>query len=719
MKLFKCVRTLLSLVLLGIFLLACSDRGGSSVSQIEKNCQVHSLLVILPLDDVSARHWKHSAEWFSKNLAEAFSILNADSSFEFHIEWVDENTANMDSVGEEILLRDDLAVIGPLYNRDVDIIASYCSKVNKTLIAPMATADSVVRKFSTESWFFDLVESDFSQTDVLLNEVIANYGKTVALLVSNSLYGKTFLDWLEVRISDVNLENLGFFIYNDEKSLDSAAKSAFTKKADYVICVPDSYKSIPRIMEAYKKAGSSSKLLFGNSAYDYNLLKFDEVDGVEGFSVGSNPGSGFESAYQSKYSESTISGEAQFYDALMLSALAQMMAQVNDYSFRNALEDCLKNDDDESVVWDSYSIARTFEKIRNGEPVSIGGVSSNLNFDKKDKSVVIGAIYNHWKIVNGKFVILDYVSLSYVNHVTFSYESLYWLNLGNNLFYDEDVSIEYPELRGNYALLVATSSGWTNYRHQADVLSVYQMLKSNGFDDDHIVLIMEDDLAKNANNPEQGVVKNFNGDDVHKGIVVDYKTSEIDPEDLVKILSGEKSKDLPHVINADSTQNVFVFWSGHGMEGSLNWLDNDYQNSFTYEKMVTLLNEISDKKKYRKLLWLIEACHSGSVCEAFSDAQIPGALCIAAARSYETSKAYMRDPELRTYVTNTFTMNFIRAGMGAPDRALAILYRFLVNNTQGSHVTLFNAENFDNLYSVASKEFIVPYAPDSVLEKIE
>jgi glycosylphosphatidylinositol transamidase (GPIT) subunit GPI8 len=52
----------------------------------------------------------------------------------------------------------------------------------------------------------------------------------------------------------------------------------------------------------------------------------------------------------------------------------------------------------------------------------------------------------------------------------------------------------------------ATSTGWNNYRHQADALAQYQMLKGFGFGDDRIILILEDDIAGNPSNPYPGVV---------------------------------------------------------------------------------------------------------------------------------------------------------------------------------------------------------------------
>jgi legumain len=48
----------------------------------------------------------------------------------------------------------------------------------------------------------------------------------------------------------------------------------------------------------------------------------------------------------------------------------------------------------------------------------------------------------------------------------------------------------------NWAVLVAGSSEWVNYRHQADVCHAYQILHKNGIPDSNIIVMMYDDLAR-------------------------------------------------------------------------------------------------------------------------------------------------------------------------------------------------------------------------------
>jgi legumain len=50
----------------------------------------------------------------------------------------------------------------------------------------------------------------------------------------------------------------------------------------------------------------------------------------------------------------------------------------------------------------------------------------------------------------------------------------------------------------NWALLVAGSNGWYNYRHQADVCHAYQILHNHGIADSNIVVMMFDDIANNT-----------------------------------------------------------------------------------------------------------------------------------------------------------------------------------------------------------------------------
>ena len=50
----------------------------------------------------------------------------------------------------------------------------------------------------------------------------------------------------------------------------------------------------------------------------------------------------------------------------------------------------------------------------------------------------------------------------------------------------------------NWAVLVAGSNGYDNYRHQSDVCHSYQILHKNNIPDSNIVVMMYDDIAQNS-----------------------------------------------------------------------------------------------------------------------------------------------------------------------------------------------------------------------------
>ena len=260
----------------------------------------------------------------------------------------------------------------------------------------------------------------------------------------------------------------------------------------------------------------------------------------------------------------------------------------------------------------------------------------------------------------------------------------------------------YPEMREKWALLVAASMGWENYRHQADVLEIYRLLKRQGYRDDHIVMIMEDDIANNSQNPELGVVRvRPDGENLYADVEIDYRLSELSPADVAAILAGERSERLPEVIAASEYDNIFVFWSGHGEYGEMLWGRNAAMKENDMRKM---LESLSAKGNYRKMLWMVETCYSGSVARVSEG--IPGVMFITAADENETSKADVFSNKLNVWMSNRFTSTFQDLIDKEPSISLRDLYYGLFQNTVGSHVMVYNTSFFDNLFQCSFSEFL-------------
>ncbi|XP_049361770.1 legumain [Solanum verrucosum] len=167
-----------------------------------------------------------------------------------------------------------------------------------------------------------------------------------------------------------------------------------------------------------------------------------------------------------------------------------------------------------------------------------------------------------------------------------------------------------------WAVLVAGSNGYGNYRHQADVCHAYQILKRGGLKDENIVVFMYNDIAKSELNPRPGVIINHpNGSDVYAGVPKDYTGEHVTAANLYAVLLGDKSAvkgGSGKVVNSGPNDRIFLYYSDHGGPGVLGMPNMPY----LYGKdLIEVLKKKYSAGTYKEMVLYIEACESGSVFE--------------------------------------------------------------------------------------------------------
>jgi len=259
---------------------------------------------------------------------------------------------------------------------------------------------------------------------------------------------------------------------------------------------------------------------------------------------------------------------------------------------------------------------------------------------------------------------------------------------------------------------VQGSHGWENYRHEADVLNIYQMLKAGGYDDDHIILVSSDDVANASENTDRGAVRTDpDGRNLREGAVIDYKNADLTPADIVNILKGEKTDRTPVVLPADAGQNVLLFWSGHGRSKATNgidemaWRDLPTGQGMTASLLSETLQQMADQKQFRQMFVCLEPCYSANMGKALEG--IPGVLAICSAGAYEQSFADSWSKELGIWMCDRFSRNLVGHASANPDGTYRDLYLYCAQHTLGSHVGIYNYTNFGNLYTTGPKDFFV------------
>eukprot|EP00198_Chlamydomonas_reinhardtii_P013825 XP_001703162.1 vacuolar processing enzyme [Chlamydomonas reinhardtii] len=195
-------------------------------------------------------------------------------------------------------------------------------------------------------------------------------------------------------------------------------------------------------------------------------------------------------------------------------------------------------------------------------------------------------------------------------------------------------------VRNHWALLVAGSAGWGNYRHQADVCHAYQVLLRGGLRPAHIVTMMYDDIAHDPENPYPGHVFNSpGGPDVYGGVRVDYRGSDVSAAVFLAVLEGNASALPPgtrgsgRVLASGPYDRLFVFYSDHGAPGVLGMPSG----SFLYaDELVGALQRKWRHRGYKEAVLYIEACESGSMFEGLLPPDI-GAYATTASNAMESS----------------------------------------------------------------------------------
>ena len=692
------------LCLIGLW--SCSD-DESSMSYADKQWTEKTVAVVLPMEKGLAAHWERTLGMFATNFERAFK--NHETGIRLKFEYYDEANADMQELARSLAFNDEVyAVIGGLYSSNAAILAAELTLVGKTFFT-LATTEQLVRAYASTGYLWAMTETDITQCEVLLSKVINYGGKSVALLAKdNDNYGQTFIDWFAFQARELGLKNMGSYAYTPDNIADVSCQ-AMQSGAEYVICIPSEIEEMGPMLEAHKTQSlngqSVPRMLFSDTAYGADVLKIhgDAAEGIEGVAFGADPESGFDVSYRTFFNATPTLGESQLHDAAMLIGYAAWHQQFNpELSLQKSLRAVVSGEDLNMGSWTGEDMGLVVDALAAGKSPYVRGASGHLRFDAKVFTNVLATTYYNFKVYNGQYIILDYNTNDGGNRTDATLAGWNW-KASQMQDFNNSGEFDYPVHTGNWALLVASSKGWANYRHQADVLAIYQQLKQAGYTDDRIILIAEDDIADNVSNPNKGVVQvTIGGNNVYEQVEIDYRMSELQAKDILAILSGEKSERLPVVIESTANDNVFVFWSGHGVPGALCWNDDAY--GIMGDQLDETFRRMKEKRSYRKLLMMVEACFSGGVMEQCRN--IPGMLFVTATNGDETSKADVFNGEMKVWMSNRFTSTFIEQITENKNIALRDLYYRLFINTVGSHVMVYNAENYGNLYSADMSEFI-------------
>ncbi|XP_059485186.1 legumain-like isoform X2 [Neocloeon triangulifer] len=217
-----------------------------------------------------------------------------------------------------------------------------------------------------------------------------------------------------------------------------------------------------------------------------------------------------------------------------------------------------------------------------------------------------------------------------------------------------------PRNGKKWALLVAGSKEFYNYRHQADLCHAYQILRGNGIPNENIIVMMFDDIANSKENPTQGVIINEPGGfNVYENVPKDYTGEAVNSSTFLAVLRGDKDAvngiGSGRVLETGPHDHIFVNFVDHGAPGLLAMPSDVLYAS----QLLTTLQEMSVQNKFAKMVLYVEACESGSMFDALlpDDTNI---FVITAADPHESSYACYFDNLRNTYLGDVFSVMWMQ-----------------------------------------------------------
>lgn len=250
----------------------------------------------------------------------------------------------------------------------------------------------------------------------------------------------------------------------------------------------------------------------------------------------------------------------------------------------------------------------------------------------------------------------------------------------------------------HWALIVAGSNGWYNYRHQADTCHAYQILHKNGIPDENIVVMMYDDIANNPSNPTPGIIINKpNGDDVYKGVPKDYTKEDVTPDNFLNILKGNKQAmsgiGSGKVIDSGPNDHVFVYFTDHGATGLIAFPSDELMA----HDLIAALDEMYENKKFSKLVFYLEACESGSMFHKKLKNNID-IYATTAANPDESSYACYYDKKRQTYLGDVYSVKWMENSdaVDLTKETLMKQFQIVKEETNTSHVMQYGDMDYVN-----------------------
>lgn len=629
-----------------------------------------------------------------------------------------------------------VAAIGPGTSADLIAIADTFVSHKKPLVSFTSTSAEVLRAYGGGGYIWRTRQSDIAQAELLVRFAKSQGAQRPALLTSAAADGYTFFSWFGFFAQDLGYTEDAIKIQlldGGTTSCSSAVGAAISAGADMVFLASGLVTDIECVVRGVGSLASKPRLVIADTGLDFpEILKRlgSIASGVEGISVIAGGTPSFDDVFRARYGTTEILPPhgASEHDALLL--LAYGLAASGGKG-GEALVQGMKTAVDGrqgSYGWDAAGVAAALAALGSGAGPDIAGATGPLTYEPQLYTDLASSLLAHWVQRGSQRVLMERYDTSSADFLTAKGALVRGGSTSAMNLSGSGTGFTPTKARTDlWAVIGALSSGWSNYRHQADALRQYQILRKNGVLDDHIVLILADDLATSASNPLPGVVRNeIDGPDLRAGAQIDYKLP-LSPTQLTDIIAGRASAETPVVVSATDSSNLYVYLVGHGGQSGMpigasttsEGVSGSASKDFSPQKLRQTLCEMRTAMKLRRGLVILESCFSGAFgvstysgldggCDGLGGSPLDGVVLITAANSTEVSFAAVYDGTVRAWLADQFSVTTARFIESSPSASVSDLYQAVYVGVPGSHASIYNSRYAGQVSTLSLAEFFRP-----------
>lgn len=623
-----------------------------------------------------------------------------------------------------------VAVIGPPGSAGLAAVADLFVAEDKPIVSTTSTSDDLLRAYGGKGPIWRTRESDIAQTELLVRFARGSGAQRIALLTALDVAGYTFFAWFGFFAREIGYadDDVTIVALAAQEPCEARVKEALAAMPEVLFVAAGAPMDIECVVSSLPPAGQPRpRIVFADTGLDATTIPGlgAQALGIEGFTGAGDEA--YADAFFAAYPGEALAphGPSEYDAVLLLAYGLERSGGVGGGALIEGMRAAVDGDEAEVGGYDADGIAATLAAIRAGGRPRLRGASGPLVFEPELYMDLASSTLAHYTVAAEGLVYDERFTTDDPTFLTSA--GAFVRPSGAPPDVDQSTWAPMTAKTDTWAVIAALSTGFGNYRHQADALQHYWLLRDAGVDDDHIVLILADDLADHEDNALLGRVRNLpGGDDLYAGAVIDARLP-LTADDLVNVLVGEVTPSTPAVIQPSASSNVYVYLAGHGGEagipiGAVTTEDGlaGGDETFTPEHLRAALCALAGEERTRRALVVIEACYAGVFGEASSggiefgcgdavgETPLAGVALFTAAHSREVSYAGAYDGEVPAWVNDAFSRNFADNLLVGPERSLADVFADTYRSTAGSHPSVFNAAEAGRLSMVSVGEIFGP-----------